>query len=451
MATAAPSSSPPCAAGDSVRFARGWLVATLAIVFLLGGISLSGTGLTAGIGPAHAQTAAQGERKSLFRAIFGRDKAKRKVVPKRQAAPKRSAPRRKAVQRAKPRNVKRARAVTAKPAPTAIEKSENALTLLVAGDFYASGLVDGLEVAFADNPDLVIVDRSNGLSGFVRTDIIDWPKVIGPMVEEVKPDYLIFMGGSNDRQLLRDDEGVTHQKLTDGWKAAYLKRIDSMGEALKATNVPFTWVGLPSVRFGTMSRDFISFNEWYGAAAAKSPRGKFTDIWDGFADADGNYTRSGPDISGQITLLRRKDGINMTNAGERRLAFYVESDLRKLLEGVPVGGGGSFINEFDGLAGQGAQQPAYDPVETGRTIVIDLDDPVADGGEVLAGETVLVGAPMADSEAVPVPRTTPDAAPVLQREGRVDDFSWPPKEPANTVQPARAVAGTPAPAETLNP
>ncbi len=380
--------------------------------------------------------------KSLFRAIFGRKKAERKVVTERKATPRKTE-RRKTVRRTKKRSVKRARAAAtvSEPAPEVVEKSENARTVLVAGDFYAGSLVDGLEIAFADNPDIIIVDKSNGLSGFVRTDIIDWPATIGPMVEEIKPDYLIFMGGSNDRQLLRDDAGVTHQKLTDGWKDAYLKRIDSMGEALKATDVPFTWVGLPSVRFQTMSRDFISFNEWYGASAAKSAKGKFTDIWDGFADADGNYSRSGPDINGQITLLRRKDGINLTNAGERRLAFYVESDVRKMLEGIAVGGTG-MISEFDGLAGQGAAQATYDPAKTGRTIVVDLDDPVADGGEVLAGETVLIGAQPLEGGEVPLPGATIETTPVLQREGRVDDFAWPPRELASAGQPVRAVAET---------
>ena len=131
----------------------------------------------------------------------------------------------------------------------------------------------------------------------------------------------------------------------------------------------------------------------------------------------------------------------MTNAGERRLAFYVESDLRKMLEGVPVGGSG-VINEFDGLAGLGAEQSTYDPVKTGRTIVVDLDDPVADGGEVLAGETVLIGAPPSRDGEFDLPRATPDAVPVLQREGRVDDFAWPPRDLPPTGQPARAVAQT---------
>ncbi len=424
---------------------RRWAFVALAAVFFLTGISVNSGGISFGAAPALAQSAAKGERKSLFRAIFGRKKAERKVVAPRKATPRKATPKkatpRKTVRRSKPRAVNRARAATvAAPAPEVVEKADNARTVLVAGDFYAGSLVDGLEVAFADNPDIIIVDKSNGLSGFVRTDIIDWPATIGPLVEEIKPDYLIFMGGSNDRQLMRD-EGVTHQKLTDGWKEAYRKRIASMGEALKATDVPFTWVGLPSVRFQTMSRDFISFNEWYGAAAGVSPKGKFTDIWDGFADANGNYSRSGPDTNGQITLLRRKDGINMTNAGERRLAFYVESDLRKMLEGVAVSGTG-FVNEFDGLAGQGAEQATYDPATTGRTIVVDLDDPVADGGEVLAGETVLIGAPQTDESQVPLPGASPNPTPALQREGRVDDFSWPPRDLVPSSQPTRAVAET---------
>ena len=392
-----------------------------------------------GVTPASAQTARQGERKSLFRAIFGRRKAKRKEVrPK--VTKRRTTTRSTSTKKRRTKSVKRVtkRAAVAAPAAQAsapVEKSEDAITVLVAGDFYSDDIYEGLQQAFADEPNVVLVNRSNGLSGFVRTDIVDWPATIGPMVEEVKPDYLVFLAGSNDRQLLVED-GKRYDKLTPGWQEAYKGRLAAMGEALKATDVPFTWVGLPSVRFDTMSRDFISMNEWYAAAAALAPRGKFVDVWDGFADANGNYSRSGPDVNGQITLLRRKDGINMTDAGEERLAFYVQDDIRKVIDGkVPAT---TPAGEFDGLVANGPARETYDPVASGRTIVVNLDDPVADGGEVLAGETIQF-APQAVGEAAsPVPAPAP--APVVQRQGRADDFSWPPAGNSNDVIPPRAVA-----------
>ena len=425
---------------------------------------------------ALAQSADSGKRKSLFGVLFGRKKAKRKAVRAkkkvRKKVRKKKRVRKKAVTKRKTRLVKKRKTVRRKTArkarpkvdakrPVAATSAAVASTsdavgdeatvpvapeekriILIVGDFYASGLADGLEEALADMENVEIVDRSNGLSGFIRDDVVNWPKTIGPLVEEVKPDHVLFMAGSNDRQLLRLN-GKTFDKREPGWDEEYLKRIDAMGEALKATGKPFTWIGLPSVRFTSMSRDFVVFNGWYANAAAKSPIGSFVDIWDGFADANGVYSRSGPDINGQITLLRRKDGINLTNAGKRRLAFYVEADLRKAMTSAPVLAPG--VSEFDGLGGASASAGAVsnDPRDTGRTPVVSLDDPAADGGEVLAGETLRIVAPAGEGVAIPAlgaPR------PATRREGRVDDFRWPPVIPGLPAPVERDVAEADAPA-----
>ncbi|MDA8869980.1 hypothetical protein N9H93_01145 [Rhizobiaceae bacterium] len=415
---------------------------------------------------ALAQSAEPGKRKSLFRALFGREKAKRKavrtrtdkrqpkrvrktkpkaVVKKRRAAPRKSQPKARAKAATVRAPVAAAAAVSSaagagSEAATVPVAPEEKRVILVAGDFYASGLADGLEEALADMANIEIVDRSNGLSGFIRDDVVDWPATIGKLVEEVKPDHVLFMAGSNDRQLLRLN-GRSFDKREPEWDAEYLKRIGAMGEALKATGKPFTWLGLPSVRFSSMSRDFVVFNEWYGKAAALSPLGKFVDIWDGFADAQGVYSRSGPDINGQITLLRRKDGINLTNAGKRRLAFYVEADLRKAMVSEPVLAPG--LSEFDGLAGTvaGTGAQSTDPRDTGRTAVVSLDDPAADGGEVLAGETLRVTVPAGEGAAIPALGAPPAAT---RREGRVDDFRWPPVLPGPPAAADTDVAAGPA-------
>ena len=59
--------------------------------------------------------------------------------------------------------------------PEAIAKLDTARTVMVVGDFMAGGLAEGLDSAYAQNPDIKIIDRSNGSSGFVRADFHDWP------------------------------------------------------------------------------------------------------------------------------------------------------------------------------------------------------------------------------------------------------------------------------------
>ena len=394
-----------------------------------------------GVSEAQAQQAGKKKRRSLFRILFGRKTAKKKAVTTRK---KRTTKRRKKVTkrtrkktRSKTASRKKSsgkrvkRAAVAIPKKEVVDKLEDAKVVLIVGDFFAGGLADGLERGLSDVASLRIVDKSNGLSGFVRNDIVDWPKRLPSLLEEFKPAYVVAMLGSNDRQLLRED-GKKLKKRTPEWDAAYIKRVNSLGAVLKASNVPYTWVGLPPVRFKRMNTDFLYFNELYGKAA-RSPKGEFVDVWDGFSDAEGNYSRSGPDVNGQIVMLRPKDGINITKAGRRRLAFYVEATILRKLGGSGDAPGIGTAFDFESVA---PKEAAYDPERTGRTIVVRLDDPSADGGEILAGEKIDTTSALGNTLAVPVLN---GPARVIRREGRVDSFSWPPTgQTPNSSSPAVA-------------
>jgi hypothetical protein len=56
---------------------------------------------------------------------------------------------------------------------------------------------------------------------------------------------------------------------------------------------------------------------------------KFIDIVAQFADEGGNYTAYGPDITGKQRLLRDTDGILFTSAGDRKLAHFVEQEIKR--------------------------------------------------------------------------------------------------------------------------
>ena len=56
---------------------------------------------------------------------------------------------------------------------------------------------------------------------------------------------------------------------------------------------------------------------------------KFIDIQAHFADEGGNYTPYGPDITGKQRLLREADGVLFTAAGNRKLALFVEQEIKR--------------------------------------------------------------------------------------------------------------------------
>jgi uncharacterized protein len=263
---------------------------------------------------------------------------------------------------------------------TVVAKSENAAKVLVVGDFMAGGLHWGLDQAYAGNPDAVIIDKTQGLSGLVRDDVVNWPEAIGSYIEEVKPAIVVIQVGMNDRQQMRVADGKA-QKLTPPWKAEYDRRVAAVVKAVRERNIPLIWVGLPPVKTPAMNTDYLVLNETF-RASTEAAGGKFVDVWDGFTNAEGQFVSAGPDINGQIVRLRNSDGINMTRAGMSKLAFYVEREIRRMI-GL---GAQSQVASLSGLDSPAAAlEPQYDPATTGRTIVIGLDSPQADGADFLEG------------------------------------------------------------------
>ncbi|RUV28234.1 MULTISPECIES: DUF459 domain-containing protein [unclassified Mesorhizobium] len=332
------------------------------------------------------------------------------------------------IQRAGPRKLKarKPRAAPRRPAEPAtpiVEKAPDARTVLVVGDFMASGLGEGLDTAFAENTNVKIVVRSNGSSGFVRDDFYNWPEQIKSLIETEKPAAVIVMLGSNDRQQMRVN-GEREQPRSEAWTTEYERRTEAFGNAIAAAKVPYLWVGMPAFKAPKMTSDMLAFNDIY-RSTAESHGGEFVDIWDGFVDEDGAFVTSGPDINGQPVRLRTDDGIYVSKAGKRKLAFYAEKSLMKILGmTAPTGTPAAYAP-----AGAPVGAPAPAPMAVDRTVPMLLNDPALDGGSELLGAASPAKAD-GPGEKLVVEGKGPAASP-----GRADDFSWPPRG-----QPAAAAA-----------
>ncbi|MER8531292.1 DUF459 domain-containing protein [Mesorhizobium sp. M1005] len=325
----------------------------------------------------------------------------------------------------KPRSVRRP--PPAEPTTPVAEKAPDARVVLVVGDFMASGLAEGLDAAFAENTGVRIVVRANGSSGFVRDDVYNWPEQVKSLIAAEKPAAVAVMLGSNDRQQMRVGD-VREQPRSENWTKEYERRTDAFGKAIAATKVPYLWVGMPAFRVSKMTSDMLAFNDIF-RSSAESHGGEFVDVWDGFVDENGAFITSGPDINGQSVRLRSDDGINMSKAGKRKLAFYTEKPLMKIL-GLAAPGSVVPASAPAGAPVE-APSPAAAPIAVDRTVPMLLSDPALDGGSELLG-----AAPPAKAdkhlpgERLVIEGKAPDASP-----GRADDFSWPPK-----TQPATAAA-----------
>ncbi|MGI9352944.1 MAG: SGNH/GDSL hydrolase family protein [Rhizobiaceae bacterium] len=373
-----------------------------------------------GVEQAHAQ---KRKRKSLFEVLFKRRKKSTRTTSSGRTGPIISLPgvrigKRKTQRKRKP-------AVQAPKPAVVVVKKENAAKILVVGDFIAGGMASGLEKLYAENPNFIVVNRTNASSGIVRDDVVDWGARVPEIIEELKPIAVISLVGMNDRQKMRLSTGRV-EKLSDPWKAEYTNRITSIASAGQATNTPVIWVGLPPVKSNRMNTDYLAFNEMY-RTISESIGGTFVDVWDGFTNAEGKFVSAGPDINGQIVRLRGAKGIGMTRAGKAKLAFFADKALRKIgIVDNPEGFAYASLGTINpNLAQPGV--PEYNPAQSGKTVVISLGSPSLDGGDVLEGEEDFLKSE--DGKDSVSYELVENGLPKLSRIGRVDGSWGTPKEP----------------------
>jgi hypothetical protein len=364
------------------------------------------------VSPAAAQQ--RYERRSVMEFFFGRQPLYERQPPY-DADP---SPPRRPVRPLKRAPATAAKTTVAKPdAPAPAAKLAAAKTILVVGDFLANGLGDGLQDAFAASPGVAIQTRGNIASGLVRSDYYDWPAQLPKMLDALKPAIVVVTLGANDRQQLIAP-GLNEKFGSDTWFLAYEERVQAFARLATSRHIPLLWVGLPPFGSDDMTADAVKLNQLY-QSQVESAGGEFVDLWGGFTDDAGKFLVTGSDINGQQVRLRTADGVNMTDAGRRKMAFYAEKPIRRLLgdQASP-----DIVRLDAGTATDPAALPHAEAAEPdNRTMPISLSDPELDGGSALLG-----GTPPPSSTA-PSPRdllvekgeTAPAPA------GRVDDYRLP--------------------------
>lgn len=297
--------------------------------------------------------------------------------------------------------------------PVAPAKIDNAQKILVIGDFFASALGDGLADAFEDAPGTRIVTNSNGSSGLVRDDYFDWRKQLPKMLDEVKPAIVVVAIGTNDRQSIGAGAGELRFG-SDGWWKDYEKRIETLVKTVAARKIPLIWVGLPPVKSADMSADLEKFNISYRKITEQAG-GEFIDIRDGFVDEKGAFVLTGSDVNGQQARLRGPDGISMTDAGKRKMAFYLEKSARKYLGDMASPG----LVRLDATSLPELTKPQPPKDNPDSTPPLKISDPTLDGAEQLLGDKA-----KPSTNKPPSPRdilVTTGIMPAVPA-GRVDDY-----------------------------
>jgi hypothetical protein len=227
---------------------------------------------------------------------------------------------------------------------------------------------------------------------------------------------------------------------SEKWAEIYSKRIDDTIAALKSKGVPVIWVGLPPVRGPKATADNIYLNDLYRSRAERAGI-IYVDVWDGFVDESGKFNAQGPDVEGQIRRLRAGDGVHFTKAGARKLAHYVEREIRRVMSTRPLP-----VAFPSDESIQQQQSPTLRPgIPATRPLVgsvVPLTTTAVSTTEELAGGSATRPA-VTDPVAT---RVLVKGEPVAPPKGRADDFVW----PARGAPPAQSQASIPAAAPPVD-
>ena len=321
----------------------------------------------------------------LFR-LFGVDRNNRQRLRERQPAQQIQPQRREPV----------------KPVIVEVPKDADARVVLVVGDGLAGELAEGLEAAYAEIPS-VRVDtlqfRDEGLTTEMGPEIGDRMRGV---IQGRRIAVVVMMIGRNDiRDMSVTINGNEAQEIafgSEGWTARYGRRVDRLLAAARAQRTPVVWVGLPPPK-GRARRANFNLITSLVKERVEAANAIYVDVWDVFLDEAGGFTSFGPDVEGRRRRLRANDGIGFTWPGKRKLAFFAERSIARVL-----GSSGAF---------------AFEGVEDDPNFVV-LTGRIGSPETELAGGADAANAPVADT---PQHRLIVQGAVLPQVPGRIDDFS----------------------------
>ncbi len=331
---------------------------------------------------------------------------------------------------ARPRRAVPPAAAVAKQEKPKVDPSTH---VVVFGDALAGFARQGLDAHFADNQDVAVVPKVRDTS-LVRADPADWPNFIKATLDGgQKASVAVVMLGTSDRQAIRDGEESV-EPLSDQWKELYRQRVDAIVSTFKERNIPFVWIGLPPMKNSKITEDLVAINEIYKESVQRGG-GAYVDIWPGFVDDENRYAAEGPDVDGEPAKLRTNDGVFFTRAGARKVAFFADTEIKRIL-----GQGGTAVaapaNPADITPADGSSPPS---IEAALPVPPDAAAPVSLPSKPLVGPVLpltrqdvapggtLVSSPpkLSGDNAYTVQRALRVGIVPSSRPGRADDFRWP--------------------------
>ena len=211
--------------------------------------------------------------------------------------------------------------------PLNVRAAQGPLRIGVFGDSMADGLYAGLYRDLQHTPNVTVSKFSQVSTGLSRYDYVDIQAKTRGQLDAQPIDVAVILFGTNDAQGIETD-GQIHPFGSDGWKAAYAKRVDDLVALLRSRDVAVYWVGLPRMKRDTFEARMALINGVV-EARMKALGVPYIETTALTSNGDGGYEAYLPTDSGRRTLMRANDGIHMSMAGYLRLSAPVSARLKR--------------------------------------------------------------------------------------------------------------------------
>lgn len=211
--------------------------------------------------------------------------------------------------------------------PLSARMAAGRLRIGVFGDSMADGLWTALYRDLNGQPGVTVTKFSEVSTGLSRYDYVDIQAKTRRQIEDQPVDVAVLMFGTNDAQGISLD-GTVHAFGSEGWKAAYAKRVTDLVTLLRGRDVAVYWVGLPRMRRDGFDQKMGLINAVVEErmAALGVP---YIETLRLTSDGDGAYAAYLADRpGGRKVLMRADDGIHMSMAGYLRIGRPVAQRLR---------------------------------------------------------------------------------------------------------------------------
>lgn len=198
----------------------------------------------------------------------------------------------------------------------------------VIGDTFGEGLLAGFAEAIGSDARVSVQKKVRQVEGVMSPDFENKMRDFEESLSHDKTNIAVVMLGEDDRVPLKSSGGRKVAVGTPEWRTEYTRRTDRLMKAVKGQIASVYWVGLPNFARSDANDQAQMMNEVMRERAYLNGF-KFIDTYAGFADETGGYSAYGPDLAGKIRVLREGDGVHFTEAGNRKLAHFVEKELRR--------------------------------------------------------------------------------------------------------------------------